>query len=400
MPGKKKGGKKKGRKKKKAAKTDEHADVVHQLIIAASTGNNEELLNIMETYGQGKVKNYDWKGKAGDAFAGAIQYGQLETATTILDKGGFVDVKNGKPLQMACRTRQLDMVQFLVRRRANVNIPSEFTGTTALMYAAQAGDLDICKFLLSRRALPDINCHSRNCGYHNGWTALHYACDRGHIPLIKTLIQSGAKIDHPTSDGDTALSIAAESGRFGVVKWMIQNGANVNSKRRQMNPTQWAVYRADPVAVEFLVSFGGQPKLQNKILWLSEQETLAQHISRDFDPEIQKRIDLAIYRGTGLLKTRASLISLLQGTRWLTTPTVDIRSFDPSAGPVMTTFPGNVAQLISAYDLQCYGPLYDDEGKEADDSQFDAPLPDVAGIPKRPKFPDRHARGVLANNIL
>jgi hypothetical protein len=319
----------------------------------------------------------------------AIQYGQQTTANIILKNGGHVDIHDGKPLQMACRTKQYDMVRYLIQQKANVNIPSTFTGTTALMFAAQTGDHQICKYLLEHKANPDVNCHPRNCGYHNGWTALHYACDQGHLDLIQLFVLFGAKIDHPTVNGDTALSIAAESGQFEVVKWMVLNGANVNSKRRQMNPTQWAIFRADPVAVMFLVAFGGLPKLDQKILWFENQETLAQKIAREFDPEIQKRIDLAIYRGSKFLRARAGLISKLQQVRWTVSATYDVSSWDAKMPPQTTTFPGKVCQLISA----CVEELTPPD----DEEQFEAPLPDIRGIPKRPKHPDKAQRDA-ANN--
>jgi len=169
------------------------------------------------------------------------------------------------------------------------------------------------------------------------------------MPLIELLIKHGANIDAATTEGDTSLSIAAESGQFKVVMWLVQCGAAVNSKRRQLNPTQWAIFRADPDTTQFLVSYGGLAKLDNKILWFPNQETLFQRITREFDPEIIKRLDLAIYRGGQMLRHRAKLINKINQVKWLVAPKYDPSDFSGSVEPVLVSFPGRVVQLISVY---------------------------------------------------
>lgn len=365
-----KGGKGKGKKKRKPKKQlpPEKDEKIRQLELHAATGDEEQLREQMGLKAEnaasglpGEIKtnpknqdktplDFDFKRKAGSVFVMAVQYNQEKTADIILKNGGEVNWGNGKALMQAVRAKNIKMVKWLIDRKANVNNASDFTRTTALMFAASGGLVDIADVLLSRRAMPDLQSHPRNCGFNNGWSALHYACDNGHMELITKLIGSGANIDMPTADGDTALSIAAEAGRFDVVKWMVQAGAQVNAKRRQMNPTQWAIFRAEPEAVQFLVSHGGLPKIDHKILWFPNQETLMHRITREFDPEIIKRIDLAIYRGGKLLKERARIIKQFSNLKWLVAAKYDVNDFSATGGEMeVISLPSRVVQLISIY---------------------------------------------------
>ena len=270
---------------------------------------------------------YDLNGKAGNILPVAVHSDRLNIVKMLVPHRDpndrlppsqyMVDVNysKGKPLQTACRTKNFAIAKYLIEHNADANMSSEFTQTTPLMYAVQAEDVKMCEYLLTlpdawgtnlkkervikaRRANVNATCHPTKCGFSNGWTALHYACDKGNMEIIELLIRNGAKLDQPTVNGDTALSIAAESGRFNVVRWMVRNGAHVNCRRRQLNVCQWAIFRADPEFVKFLVSYGGQPKLHSKILWFENGETLGERVNREFDPEIMKRMDLAIYRGS------------------------------------------------------------------------------------------------------
>jgi len=231
---------------------------------------------------------------------------------------------------------------------------------TPLMYAVETGSYNICEYLLQKRAKPDIMCHKRQNGYSNGWTALHFACDLGDFKLLELLIRNGARMDIESPDGDTALTIAAESGRFNLVMWMVRNGAYVNARRRQLNPTQWAVFRADPDTVKFLVSHGGQPKLDAKVLWFDNNESLEQRIRREFDPEIIKRIYLAIYRGEKLLRRRANMIDQLGMVKWL-----GPKQGTEGGGETQETrmFPGLLMQIITAFNDE---KTELDEKREAD----------------------------------
>ena len=42
-----------------------------------------------------------------------------------------------------------------------------------------------------------------------GWAAIHKACFKGHLTIVKELIQSGANVNLKTNDGNTPILLAA-----------------------------------------------------------------------------------------------------------------------------------------------------------------------------------------------
>ncbi|GAB66465.1 hypothetical protein PCYB_092510 [Plasmodium cynomolgi strain B] len=67
----------------------------------------------------------------------------------------------------------------------------------------------------------------------DGLCALHYACDRGYLDIVKTLIEFGADVNAHDSCGDTALHIAAYSGKTDIIKYLTSAGADINRKNSE-----------------------------------------------------------------------------------------------------------------------------------------------------------------------
>jgi len=63
-----------------------------------------------------------------------------------------------------------------------------------------------------------------------GYTPLYIAAQKGHLDVVKTLIEHGARVDAATTDGATPLYIACQNGQIEVVKYLIEKGANVMQK--------------------------------------------------------------------------------------------------------------------------------------------------------------------------
>lgn len=52
-----------------------------------------------------------------------------------------------------------------------------------------------------------INANNINSKDEDGFTALHLAADRGHLEIVKLLIDAGADLDIKTDDEETALHL-------------------------------------------------------------------------------------------------------------------------------------------------------------------------------------------------
>ncbi len=84
---------------------------------------------------------------------------------------------------------------------ASADISNHFNNT-CLMIAAYKGHLDVVRFLLERRVDPNL---AANCGA----TAMHFSAEAGHVHVLEELLRHGAtmlKSEH----GMTPLMAAAE----------------------------------------------------------------------------------------------------------------------------------------------------------------------------------------------
>lgn len=52
-----------------------------------------------------------------------------------------------------------------------------------------------------------------------------FAAGRGHLDIVRLLVESGAAKDQATSDGPTPLCLASQGGHLDVVQLLVQVGA-------------------------------------------------------------------------------------------------------------------------------------------------------------------------------
>ena len=65
------------------------------------------------------------------------------------------------------------------------------------------------------------------CG--NGWTPLHHASYRGHLDVLRYLVEQGATIDKTTAikvGNYTPLACAAANGQLQIVRYLLEQGAD------------------------------------------------------------------------------------------------------------------------------------------------------------------------------
>ncbi|MFM2275068.1 MAG: hypothetical protein RL211_940 [Pseudomonadota bacterium] len=92
-----------------------------------------------------------------------------------------------------------------------------------LMMAAFTGDLALCKLLIARDA--DVN--------KPDWAPLHYAATKGHVEIIRLLLDEHAYIDASSPNGSTPLMMAALYGTPAAVKLLLEAGADPMIKNAQ-----------------------------------------------------------------------------------------------------------------------------------------------------------------------
>lgn len=166
---------------------------------------------------------------AGVAVAGS--YDDILNAAEKDDSGQVIDLlKRGMDVNttdstgntlliIAARNGNLELLDFLVRNRANLLKKNKY-GDSALMAAAFRGHTTVVERLLDAKAA--------TAG--DGWTALHYAAYAGYDEIIRLLVKHDTALDALAPNGQTALMLAASNGKLEAVKLLIDADADMDLK--------------------------------------------------------------------------------------------------------------------------------------------------------------------------
>jgi len=131
---------------------------------------------------------------------------------------------------------------------ANVNATAA-DGSTAIMYAAANGDLELVRALIKAGA----NVKLKN---QFGTSALTEGAIIGSAPIIDALLKAGADPNFKTPDGETPLMAAARSGKVDAAKTLLAAGADINAKETWggQSAIMWAAAQGQADMVKFLAS--------------------------------------------------------------------------------------------------------------------------------------------------
>jgi ankyrin repeat protein len=123
---------------------------------------------------------------------------------------------NGDPmLVLAARNGSAAALDALLAARARPDLPNPH-GDTAMLVAALKGNLGLVRKLHAAGASLD----------GPGWTPLIYAATGGHVPVVRFLLDQGARIDATSPNGTTALMMAVREHRIDVAELLLARGAD------------------------------------------------------------------------------------------------------------------------------------------------------------------------------
>ncbi|XP_044757341.1 ankyrin repeat and KH domain-containing protein 1 isoform X3 [Coccinella septempunctata] len=154
----------------------------------------------------------------------AASAGHIEIVRLLVAHGADVNAQStsgNTPLMYGCAGGHTEVVKFLLEHGANVEDHNE-NGHTPLMEAASAGHVGLAKLLLAHGA--GINTHSNEFKE----SALTLACYKGHLDMVRFLLEAGADQEHKTDEMHTALMEASMDGHVEVARLLLDSGAQVN----------------------------------------------------------------------------------------------------------------------------------------------------------------------------
>jgi ankyrin repeat protein len=213
----------------------------------------------------------------------AAANGNAAVIATLLRKGAAVNAASETgvtPLMEAARTGRVDAVRALLAGGADVNARETDRGQTALMWAVARRHPAVVKVLLEQRA--DVAARTRvrpltvmldqgprravktsmqdarqiSAG---GSTALHFAALAGDADSARLLLGAGADVNAAAADGNSALVLAAFSGHPAVAGVLIEAGADPNAAGAGYTALHAAALRGDLATVKALLARGANP---------------------------------------------------------------------------------------------------------------------------------------------
>jgi hypothetical protein len=154
-----------------------------------------------------------------DDFFKAIHFDQVQEVQKLLKRGIDPNSPNEKgvpALLVALQSGSFKTAILLAQEpqtRVEVTNPSN---ESALMMAAINNQLEVATVLMERGA--EVN--------RKGWTPLHYAATRGHLAMMRLLLDNSAYIDAESPNGTTPLMMAAYYATPLAVKLLLEEGAD------------------------------------------------------------------------------------------------------------------------------------------------------------------------------
>jgi ankyrin repeat protein len=125
-------------------------------------------------------------------------------------------------LHLAAFFGRIPVVELLLSRGAPVNEISQNPSALRPLHSAVAHRqpqvaLEISRALIAAGA--DVNA-----AQHGGWTPLHAAALHGNLPLVRLLLDAGAKADAKNDTGQTAAGLAKTKNHQEVIALLHQRG--------------------------------------------------------------------------------------------------------------------------------------------------------------------------------
>ncbi len=185
-------------------------------------------------------------------------------------------------LMFAAELGDLLLVKLLVLNGANPDL-TYMEGTTPLLIAVLNGHFEVAHFLLEKGADPDLRDDyqgsallyaaalnnyevvdlllfygaSDTIGDKEGNRALMTAVYFGHLETSDVLLQNGLNPDAPDKQNNTPLMIAAQQGELSLVELLLENGADLEKVNKQnFTPLAHAVYNKHDTIAKLLIDSG------------------------------------------------------------------------------------------------------------------------------------------------
>ena len=129
-------------------------------------------------------------------------------------------VKHQDFLHQACRNGNVKAIEMASHSKEIDFNARDKNGVTALHAACIKGHVHIVKYLIEHRTKLKINL---NVTDHEGYTPLHYACHQGHLGVVALILDNSSHflVDAPNNLGMTPFHVSCFWGKKHIVEYIL-----------------------------------------------------------------------------------------------------------------------------------------------------------------------------------
>ena len=167
------------------------------------------------------------------ALRAAVLGGHEDLVGTLIARGADVNLRfedrDETVLQLALKQRNPTILKALLAAGAEMNI-KPFDKEHILITACEMGDAALVETLLGSGV--DVNVSEARSGRRSKIvteeaTPLNVACSRGHLSVVRLLLDYGADVERTSHSSATPLMVAVRGNHLLVVRLLLEVGANI-----------------------------------------------------------------------------------------------------------------------------------------------------------------------------
>lgn len=145
--------------------------------------------------------------------------------------------KYGKwtPLHEAVMSSNVEMIEDLVEKGAHRN-PIAFNGFTPIHLAAEIGNVKV----INKLAILGLNVTAKSYDESGADTPLHLAVFAENLDAVIALLNAQAIVNEANNLGDTPLHIAGLKGHLYIVRILLEKGAMIHKNKEGLTPYEYA----------------------------------------------------------------------------------------------------------------------------------------------------------------
>ena len=233
---------------------DHYLELLNEPLSASAAANQVACVAMLLKWGADPMRLFNGE----PAVVVAAAFGNAESLEVIVDHGIDIDCRSQtgySPLMKACANGHTHVAEYLIHSGADRDIVTIPGGLTALMIAANKGNVALCRLLLDgNMSTGEKGCDREKHENHLGYTAMIFAARKDYSHIVDAISSFGGNVHARDSAGMTAMHHAAHFNKLKTFRFLWSFEGCINDKDDEgRTPLVIAVQRGMRGIVELAV---------------------------------------------------------------------------------------------------------------------------------------------------